>query len=157
VAKPLDRYKIGPGQYFIPVSHRAYWLTADQRQRLGPWLDALDQFDRRRNIEPLKALLRSSPVPDEIGPYLADLLDRHKLLRRAHRPRTPAYDLSKAESKKRLAKEFFDTLRKSGKSFDESVALAAESYSLKKNAFANYCGGKSGGSRRMKKRRTIRP
>ena len=31
----LRKYRVGPGQLFIPVSHRAYWLNDDQRRRIG--------------------------------------------------------------------------------------------------------------------------
>lgn len=146
---PLDRYRIGPGKYFIPISHRAYWLTDDQRQRLGPWIDALEQFDKFRKQEPLLALLRSQPIPPEVGLYLADLWERYEHVRPKNRPRAPAYGLTKTESRLRLAKEFVDKGR--------TVSEAAEDWSLDKNTLENFCLGKRGSSRRMKKRRSLRP
>jgi hypothetical protein len=159
VRKTFDQYKIGPGQYFIPVSHRAFWFTDDQLRRLGPWLDALDQFDRRRNMEPLKALLnRSPPIPPEVGPLLADLLERYELVRPNHKPRTPAYERTRAEARMMLAKERVDVWCKlAGMNNKDAVRDAAEFFSLKENALENFCLGKNGGSSRMKMRRTVRP
>jgi helix-turn-helix, Psq domain len=152
----LRKYRIGPGQLFIPVSHRAYWLNDDQRRRIGPWIDALEQIDKRGDKGPLTALLKGSPVPNEVGVYLADLLERHELMpvhrRNRHRPGTPLYDLSIADSRLALAKESVDTYRKNGMSFDDSVAKAAKEYSIPVNSLENYCKGKRGSSNRKKKR-----
>jgi hypothetical protein len=149
----LRKYRIGSGQLFIPVSHRAYWLNDDQRQRICPWIDALEQIDKWGDKGPLTALLRGSePVPNEVGVYLADLLERHELRRNRHRPRTPLYDWSTADSRLILAKESVDTYSENGMSFDDSVAMAAKEYSIPHNVLENYCKGKRGSSNRKKKR-----
>ena len=68
-------------------------------------------------------------MPNEVGVYLADLLERHELMpvhrRNRHRPGTPLYDLSIANSRLALAKKCVDTYRKNGMSLDHSVAKAA--------------------------------
>jgi hypothetical protein len=149
----LRKYKSGPGQLFIPVSHRAFWLNAEQRQRIGPWIDALEQIDKNDNKAPLLDLLRSKrELPDEARVFLADLLERYQLTRAAHRPRTPAYDLSNSESRLSLAKEVVRAYRTNGKSFKDAVKAAAKEHSIDENTLANFCNERRGSSRRRKKR-----
>jgi hypothetical protein len=151
VPKILRKYEIAPGQLFIPASHRAYWLSDDAQQRLGPWIDAIEQIDRHGKKGPLMALLRSQL--GEVGKYLADLIDRYELVPPKHRPRTPAYDRSKAEAKLGLA---IETVRIYCKSMPvkEAIAKAAEEFSLEENTLANAYQGRRGSSRRIKKRRS---
>ncbi len=54
----LRKYRVGPGQLSIPVSHRAHWLDDETRRRIGPLIDALEIFDKRRDKGPLVALLQ---------------------------------------------------------------------------------------------------
>jgi hypothetical protein len=149
----LRQYRIGPGRLFIPVSHRAFWLSADQRQRVGPWIDALEQIDQNGNKAPLLELLRSRrELPHDAREFLADLLERYQLTRAAHRPRTPAYDLSDSESRLTLAKEFVRAHRASGMSFKDAVEMAAKDWSIDESKLANFCSERRGASRRRKKR-----
>jgi hypothetical protein len=150
----LRKYWAGPGRSFVPVSDRAYWLDDDQREHDGPWIDALQHIDRNGDKEPLLALLRSESEPSrEVRVYLADLLERFELARPPHRPRSPAYDKSDAETRLTLAKEFVRNIRKSGMSFKDAVAIVANESSIDENTLANYCDGRRGSSRRRKKRR----
>jgi hypothetical protein len=45
VTAVLRKYWVGPERSFVPVSHRAFWLDDDQRERDGPWIDALEHID----------------------------------------------------------------------------------------------------------------
>ena len=106
------------------------WLDDDQRRRIGPWIDALEQIDKWGNKEPLLALLRSErEQPHEVRVYFADLIERYELTSPAHRPRTPAYDLSNAKSHLEMAKENVRAYQDKsglGMSFKDAVAKAAE-------------------------------
>jgi hypothetical protein len=131
----------------------SFWLDDDQRERDGPWIDALEHIDRNGDKEPLLALLRSEREPSrDVRVYLADLLERFELARPPHRPRNPAYDKSDAETMLALAKEFVRNLRKSGMSFKDAVAMVASDSSIEENTLANYCDGRRGASRRREKR-----
>jgi hypothetical protein len=153
VPEILRRYWAGPGRSFVPVSHRAYWLDDDQREHDGPWIDTLEHIDRNGDKEPLLALLRSEREPSrDVRVYLADLLERFELARPRHRPRSPAYDKSDAETRLALAKEFVRNIRTSGMSFKDAVAIAANDWSIDENTLANYCYGRHGSSRRREKR-----
>jgi hypothetical protein len=82
VTAVLRKYWVGPERSFVPVSHRAFWLDDDQRERDGPWIDALEHIDRNGDKEPLLALLRSEREPSrDVCVYLADLLERFELAR----------------------------------------------------------------------------
>jgi hypothetical protein len=153
VPKVLQKYWAGPGRSFVPVSDRAYWLDDDQREQDGPWINALQHIDRNGDKKPLLALLRSDRQPSRsVCVYLADLLERFELGRPPHRPRSPAYERSDAETKLALAKEFVRNIRKSGMSFKDAVAIVANDWSLDENTLANYCDGRRGSSRRREKR-----
>jgi hypothetical protein len=148
----LSKYMVS-GRLFIPVVDRAYWLDDDQRRCSGPWIDALEHVDKRGDKGPLIALLKSQrALPRLARVYLADLIERYELRRPAHRPRTPAYVLSNAESRLTLAKEHVRAHRASGMSYKDAVAAAAKDWSIGENMLATFCAGRRGSSRRMKKR-----
>jgi hypothetical protein len=148
----LSKYMVN-GRLFIPVVDRAYWLDDDQRRRSGPWIDALEQVDKRDDKGPLIALLKSQhELPCLARVYLADLIERYELTRPPHRPRTPAYDLSTAESRLTLAKEDVRAHQARGMSFKDAVETAAKDWSTGENKLATFCAGRRGSSRRMKKR-----
>jgi hypothetical protein len=149
----LRKYWVGPGRSFVPVVDRAYWLDDDYLQRIGPWIDALEQIDRRGEKKPLVALLRSErELPRDAREYLADLFERRDLKNPANRPRQPAYDRSKAESRLALAKGSVRNYQAHGDSFKDALAKAAEEWSIPEGTLANYCAGRRGSSRIKKQR-----
>ena len=72
----------------------AFWLPESQSK--SPVLRAISEFDYSCDKAPLLKLLRSQDrdltYPDRV--WLADLLERHDLVKRKGRPPIPAYDRS---------------------------------------------------------------
>lgn len=132
----LRKYRSGPGQVFIPVSHRAHWLDDEEREIIGPLIDAIDLIYKRRDKKPLLALLRSQP--DQRFAHLADLLENFELKKPAHRPKTPAYDRTNNTSRLLLAKEFVGNLRKSGMPLKDALAMAAKENSVEESTLADF-------------------
>jgi hypothetical protein len=137
------------------VVDRAFWLTAD----LDPWVDALEAIDKRGDKKPLLDLLESDyDLPPRARIFLADLIERYQLKLPPHRPRTPAYDMTDADAMLTIALADVRKYQARGMSVDDAVAAVAKGWSIKhQNMLANFCAGKRGSSRRMKKRRLSRP
>jgi hypothetical protein len=152
----LGKYRTDPlgiEPVFIPIGDRAFWFEDEQRQRLAPWLNALEQIDRNGDKGPLMEELRSErELPLEVHHYLADLLDRYELKPPAHRHRAPAYDLTKSEARLMMLKDRVETFQKHGMNFNDAVDKVAEQWSMNAQILANFCQGKRGSSNRRKKR-----
>jgi hypothetical protein len=124
----------------IPVSHRAFWLDPEwlnpgERERISPFINAIERFDKLGDKGPLLTLMRSQGDPLLL--YLADLFDRYKLTKPAHRSRTPAYDRTPAHSRLLLAEERVRNYRRR-MPLKDALAMAARDLSVEESALAHF-------------------
>jgi hypothetical protein len=79
---------------------RAFWLPLIDDPEYRPWYQALEAIDKARGAEAMRQAQRAlcallgGPIPEGVGPLLADLLARYRLTRRTGRPANPAYELT---------------------------------------------------------------
>jgi hypothetical protein len=122
---------------------------------LDPWAQAVYAIDVRGNKKPLIDMLKSNrEIPNEARIYLADLIDRYEFKRPNHRPRTPAYDRSRAELYLELGILKIKDRRSEGVSVDKAVARVSKELGIPENILTTAYFGKRGSSRRTKRRST---
>jgi hypothetical protein len=84
------------GKPYIP-SARAFRF-GDDYSTVDPWIDALEALDKDGNKAELIGLMKSRyPLPREIRPHIADLLERYELKRPVGPPRKPSYTMSETD------------------------------------------------------------
>jgi hypothetical protein len=85
---------------------------------------------------------------------LAAMINRFDFINPPHRPRVPAYDLSRAEVVLYLADEMVRYLRSTGMTLDEAISAAATKHDVNPELLRNYHSGQRGATRRIKARNT---
>ena len=83
---------------------------------------------------------------------LAAMIERFDFINPPHRPRVPAYDLSRAEVVLHLADEMVRYLRSTGLALDEAISAAATKYDVNPELLRNHHEGRRGATRRIKAR-----
>jgi hypothetical protein len=121
-----------PGEpHYIPVLKRAFWFSGDQMQHSGPWIEAIEAIDKLGDNALLLNLLKSDrELPHFARECLADLIERHQLVRLPNRPRTPIYDRTEAELSLLLAREYYRAYRAKGMSHEAALTQAAKDKSV---------------------------
>jgi hypothetical protein len=136
---------------------RAFWLPLIDDPDYRPWYQALEAIDKARGAKAMRVAQRAlcallhGPIPEGVGPLLADLLARYRLAPPAHRPATPAYELTYPQAELYWA---HDTMR-DYMSFGMKAELAAHKAAAKhpaitEPALLRYHKGRHGGARRHK-------
>jgi len=136
---------------------RAFWLELIDDPAYLPWYEALEAIDKARDVKAMRAAQRAlcallgGPIPERVGPLLADLLARYRLAPPAHRPATRAYELTYPQAELYWA---HDTMR-DYMSFGMKAELAAHKAAAKhpavtEVALLRYHKGRHGGARRHK-------
>jgi len=122
------------------------------------WVDAIADVDKRGDKTALLRLLRDGPEPSKRAlHHLADLLDRHTLVRARGRPRTPSYTSTREQHMIALAlneARAFVEIEKAP--VDAAIAQAAKYFGVNSDALESAYRGKHGGMRRVNRRR-VRP
>jgi hypothetical protein len=155
--KLLEKIKAYTGWYIIgvPKGHRNW-----------PWYEAFDAAERRGNKEPNKPLVKMLRDPKwEVTPAvrgcLADLLERHTLVRKRGGRQVPIYAISQADAVFLLMKDKVLELTKNGTPVKEAIERVASLWHADADEYAradaedkldNAVKGKRGGLSRTEKR-----
>lgn len=133
----------------------AFWL-GDDTSEIDPWVSALEAIDKRRDKEPLIALLKSDrELSHEARAYLADLLDRYQLKKKRGGQSTAAYDRSPADRVLELGDaRANDYIERDGMTVERACNKAEKEFGIPDGFLIDFHTGKRGGSARIKKRRT---
>jgi hypothetical protein len=157
-ADRLARLKRTAGQgVSTKLVDRAFWLPLIDDPEYRPWYQALEAIDKAHGAEAMRQAQRAlcallgGPIPEGVGPLLADLLARYRLTRRTGRPANPAYELTYPQAELHWAHE---TMR-DYMTFGMKAELAAHKAVVKhpavtEPALLRYHKGRHGGARRHK-------
>jgi len=112
-----------------------------------PWYEAMDAFEHRgHNKKPLIEMLLDfkREVTPAVRECLADLLQRHKLVRRRGKQQMPIYAMSAADTWFRLFTDKVLQLTENGTSQAKAIERVASYWKVDENMLANAVNGRRG-------------
>jgi hypothetical protein len=128
------------------------WSPLEVGPAAWPWIDALHAIDSKADPTALIRLLGHARVPDEVMPYVADLLKR-KLTRRVGRPSTPLYELTRRNARLAFAAMRVRELVQRGVAVREATRRIAEQNNIPYAQLQRALLSKDGAFHRMKRAR----
>ena len=113
------------------LSDRGFWFHWADRN--WPWYEAFDAADRRSDKKPNEPLVKMLRDPNRevtlvVRECLADLLERHTLVRKRGKQRIPVYDVSQKDAALRLMKAEVSQLVANGISQTKAIERVARSW-----------------------------
>ena len=128
-----------------------WYITGFPRDdRNWPWYEAMDALDRRRNKKPLIEMLLDPKreVTPAVRECLADLFERHKLVRLPGKRQVPIYAVSGADAWLLRFTDKVLELTANGTPQKEALARVANDWGVDEDMLANAVNGKRGSLRR---------